>query len=120
MINFKMTSSCSHEKITADMIAGYCPDCGDYVENHWYISRCECCGIKQTARVVRGRVSASTRYCRNCGSSSFKNEELETIDLVNINYAVVLKQAVAVRKQSIIQTWLDNYTYSPIKLLSSY
>jgi hypothetical protein len=121
MFNFrKTTSSCRHERITLDKKSGYCPDCGEYVENKWYITRCACCGVKQKTMVMRGKVAADTRFCRNCGSSSFTVEELDEIDIVNINYAVVLKQVPESKKQSIIQTWIEENTFTSMKLLPSY
>ena len=119
MFSFRKTS-CSHEKITPNMIAGYCPDCGEYVKNQWVITRCACCGVKQQSRVMRGKVSADTSYCRNCGSSSFKTEELESIDIVNVNYAIVLKQTVENKRHSFIQTWIDENTFTSMKLLPGY
>lgn len=120
MFEFLWNHSCKHEKITPDMVSGYCPDCGEYVENHWYITRCECCGIKQKTLIRKGKVTTATRFCRNCGSDAFKTEELESLDIVNINYAVVQKQVRETEKQSFIQTWIERNNYSPMKLLPSY
>ena len=117
---FFRKTSCNHEQINPNMIAGYCPDCGEYVKNQWYITRCECCGIKQKTSVMRGKISADTKFCRNCGSSSFIVEELNEINIVDINYAIVLKQVVQNKKQTFIQTWIEQNSYSPIKLLPSY
>lgn len=120
MFEFLWQPSCKHDKITPDMNAGYCPDCGEYVENHWYISRCECCGVKQKALVRNGKVITQTHFCKNCGSDSFISEELETLDIVSVNYAVVLKKAVETKKQSMVQTWIERNNYTPIKLLPIY
>ncbi|MDD3436708.1 MAG: hypothetical protein PHC64_06105 [Candidatus Gastranaerophilales bacterium] len=111
--------SCAHDKITPNITAGYCPDCGEYVKNHWYITRCKCCGIKQKSLVKNGKILSETRFCKNCGSNLFRVEELETLDIVNINYAVVQKQATKIKQKSFVQTWIEN-SYSPIKLLPSY
>ena len=119
MFSFRKTS-CSHEQITPNISAGYCPDCGEYVKNQWVITRCACCGLKQKSKAMRGKVTADARYCRNCGSDSFLSEALEQIDIVNINYAVLLKETVQTRKQSFIQTWIDENTFTSIKLLPSY
>ena len=120
MFEFLWKPSCKHDKITPNMISGYCPDCGEYVENHWYITRCECCGIKQRTLFRNGRVVTDAKFCRNCGSDSFKTEELEHLDIVNINYAVVQKQVRETERQSFIQTWIERTNYSPMKLLPSY
>lgn len=114
---FKAT--CKHEKISPQSAGGYCPDCGEFVQNQWYITRCTCCGLKQHTLVKNGRVVANIKFCPNCGSSSFAPERLETIDVVNINYATVIKNVIETKKQSSIQFWVDKNTYSP-KLLPSY
>jgi hypothetical protein len=119
MFEFLWKPSCEHDKITLSVKAGYCPDCGEYVENHWFISRCECCGIKQKTLVKNGRVITDAKFCRNCGSSSFVLEELENLDIVNINYAVAKKQIKKTQKPSTIQTWIEQNSYSPMKLLPS-
>lgn len=120
MISFRKTYSCRHEKISPNQLAGYCPDCGEYVENRWYISRCKCCGYKQNTKLERDEVRTSTRYCRNCGCNSFIVEELETIDIVNIHYAVLLKHVKDKNKQNVVQTWLEKNSCNPMKLLPSY
>ncbi len=116
MINFRKTT-CHHDKISPNMVAGYCPDCGEYVENKWVITRCACCGTKQKTLVMRGKVVADTSFCRNCGGSSFITEELESIDVVNINYAVVLKQTKQQKRQNFIQTWVEEGEFMQIKLI---
>ena len=112
--------TCTHDKVSPHLTAGYCPDCGEYIENNWYISRCECCGIKQKSFTRGGKIVTQDRFCRNCGSNSFVAEKLESLDIVNINYAVVMKQTGGFRKSNIIQTWIEKNTYTPMKLLVSY
>lgn len=120
MIDFLWKPSCKHEKISPHNVGGYCPDCGEYVENQWFITRCSCCGVKQKSIVKNGRVVGVTKFCTNCGSDSFRVEKLEAIDIVNINYAVVIKKVIEYRKRSFIQTWMENSAYTPVKLLPSY
>lgn len=112
--------SCKHDHIHPSIQAGYCPDCGEYVENHWYITRCECCGVKQKSLVRNGRVITDAHFCKNCGSSSFTVEEIDKPDIVNIRYAVVLKQVREIKKANLIQTWIEQNSCSPMKLLPSY
>lgn len=119
MLDSLFRPTCSHEKITPYIGAGYCPDCGEYVENHWYMTRCSCCGVKQKTIVKNGKVVASAKFCRNCGSSSFTVEELKEIDIVNINYATFLKWTIKRKRQNIIQTWVEN-NCAPAKLLPSF
>lgn len=111
---------CTHDKITANIKTGYCPDCGEYVTNRWYISRCQCCGIKQKTHVRNGKIIPETKFCKNCGSNAFSVEEIGTPDIVNINYAAVIKQTFKTKRQSVIQTWIDENSYVPMKLLPSY
>lgn len=120
MLKFLCVLSCKHEKITPNIKSGYCPNCGKYVENYWYITRCECCGIKQKSLVMNGKVITKGKFCRNCGNNSFVTEKLDKLDIVNINYAVILKHAIEHKKKSIIQTWIEQNSCSPIKLLPSY
>lgn len=119
MFEFLYKNTCAHDKITPNMKAGYCPDCGEYVENHWYISRCKCCGVKQIALVRNGKIVTNAKYCRNCGGSAFIVEELEQLDIVSVNYAVVKKQVARSKKHSFIETWIEN-NYTPMKLLPGY
>lgn len=120
MLEILFKTSCKHDKVTLSMKAGYCPDCGDYVENHWYISRCECCGFKQKSLVRFGRVITDAKFCKNCGCHSFMLEEVNDLDIVSVNYAVSLKHVVAVKRKSVVQTWIEQNSYTPIKLLPVY
>lgn len=120
MLEVLWKKTCTHEHITPNMMAGYCPDCGEYVQNRWYISRCKCCGVKQKAIIRHGKVVTLNKYCKNCGSNFFAIEELKQINVIEINYAVVLKQAVETRRKSFIQSWVEQTNYSPIKLLPIY
>lgn len=112
MLNCFRKTTCRHERISPNMLAGYCPDCGEYVKNQWYITRCKCCGVKQRTSIVRGKVSADTKFCRNCGSSSFEVEALGELSIVDINFAVVLKQVVHNEKRGFIQTWMEQNNYA--------
>jgi len=109
--------SCTHEKITPDMLAGYCPDCGEYVENQWFLTRCTCCGIKQKTIFLRGKISSENKFCKNCGSNYFGIEKLNKITFIDIHYAAILKQVIDNRKKSVIQTWVENEPFAP-KLLT--
>lgn len=120
MLEVLWKKSCTHENITPNMMAGYCPDCGEYVQNRWYISRCKCCGVKQQSIIRHGRVVTVNKYCKNCGSNSFESEELNQINVIEINYAVVLKHVVETKRKSFIQSWVEQNNYSPIKLLPIY
>ena len=48
---FKVNKKCSHPKVPVDAEIYYCPDCGELVENQWYIVRCSSCGMKEKATI---------------------------------------------------------------------
>lgn len=100
-------AKCAHEQITPDMDAGYCPDCGEYIENEWFITRCDCCGLKQKTFIKRGKVVPSTKFCKNCGNNSFFVEKLHKINLVDVNYAVLLKQVMKNKTTFFTQCWVE-------------
>ena len=53
---FKNKKKCHHDKVTPDKDICYCPDCGELIENRWYITRCSCCGVKLKAIVKDGKI----------------------------------------------------------------
>lgn len=116
---FKKSQSCVHEKITPEMDAGYCPDCGKYVENHWFITRCSCCGIKRKTVVIQGKISPEAVFCINCGSRDYAVLKLEKINPVDINYAVVVKTVVKQLKRDFIQTWVEQEIRQQLKYLTN-
>lgn len=120
MFEFIWEKQCNHDKITPNMIAGYCPDCGEYVQNHWYITRCKCCGLKQKSIVKNGKILAGAKFCKNCGNETFITEELDCLDIINVNYAVVRKETRKIKRTSTIQAWFEENAYTPMKLLPSF
>lgn len=105
---FKKRNECFHPQISPDVYAGYCPDCGEYVENQWFMARCSCCGIKHKTIVCRGQIRPVNKYCTNCGSRVYEVEKLEKINFIEINYAVIIKKSINNAKKSFIQTWVEN------------
>ena len=98
-----------------DTDIGYCPDCGELIENHWYITRCGCCGVKERATIRNGEVVPEAEFCPNCGGKAYKIEEIEKIDCININYAIVVREIVKNEINEYTQSWVDamqtsNYT----------
>lgn len=114
----KVQQECAHEKITPNMDAGYCPDCGEYIENRWFITRCNCCGVKQKTIIVKDKISTNTKYCINCGSNHFVVQELDKINCIDINYAIVLKQIIKDKKTFFTQSWVEPKEYGHIKLIT--
>lgn len=106
---FGLKKTCTHSKIPNDVDAAYCPDCGEYVENKWYLTRCSCCNIKRPAIVSFGKIKPRGNYCPNCGSKEFYVEEVEKINFINIDYCVCIKQAIIENTgTSRNQIWVDN------------
>lgn len=100
---------CNHEHMSLDKDFGYCPDCGALIENQWFIVKCSCCGIKQKATIRNGKVVPIGNFCHNCGSEKFKVEKLDTIDFININYAVLQRKEVKhENKNDFVQCWVDS------------
>lgn len=120
MLELLWKTSCNHEKIAPSVSAGYCPDCGEYIQNCWYITRCSCCGVKRKSIIRNGKIITQARFCKNCGSSEFELESLDKVDIVTINYAVLLKTSIKSKRQNILQTWIEYNGRSPLKLLPCY
>ncbi len=104
---FKFNKRCLHNKVPLSEDVGYCPDCGELVENHWYIIRCACCGTKMRATVRGGEVVPEEDYCHNCGNRAYQVEEIEKIDCININYAIVVREIVENEISEYTQSWYD-------------
>jgi len=109
---------CYHEKITPDIDSAYCPDCGKYIENQWFLSRCACCGIKQKTIILKEKISTTTKFCRNCGNNSFIVEKINKINFIDINYAIVIKTIFNNKKASFTQSWVDATGNYPPRLLT--
>lgn len=105
---FNINKKCLHTKVPMDVDFAYCPDCGELVENHWYITRCACCGVKLPAAVINGEVVPEDNFCHNCGSKSYVVEEIEKIDCININYAVMVRKTVENNFHEYAQSWQES------------
>lgn len=117
---FKFKKVCSHDKITPDMECGYCPDCGKFIQNEWYITRCACCGVKMKANVRNGEVIPQYHYCTNCGSKEYTVEKLASINFIDINCAVLIKREVEeTLRANTTQCWQEKTSLQP-KLLVQY
>ena len=109
---------CQHEKVTPDKDLCYCPDCGELIENCWYITRCRCCGVKMKAIIKDGKIIPEEKFCHNCGDKNFDIELIEKINFIDINYAVLVKAIVEPQARELTQSWLDIQKQNSIKLLT--
>lgn len=117
---FNLKKACTHDKISPEMESGYCPDCGKYIRNDWYITRCACCGVKMKANARNGEVFPQYHYCTNCGSKEFTVEKLDKINFIDINFAVLQKKVVEEDlKVNTTQCWQERTNGQP-KLLVQY
>ena len=112
---FNFNKKCQHNKVPLDTDIGYCPDCGELIENHWYITRCGCCGVKERATIRNGEVVPEAEFCPNCGGKAYKIKKKKKIDCININYAIVVREIVKNEINEYTQSWVDamqtsNYT----------
>lgn len=98
---------CFHRKIPLEVDCAYCPDCGELVENQWFILRCACCGVKVKAMIRNGKIVPVEKHCTNCGMAVFNVEKLEKVNFINVNYAVLMKKTVKNENFSFTQSWVD-------------
>ena len=58
-----------------------------------------------------------TKYCTNCGAVQYHVEEVKSINFIDINFAVHVKQVNEERSMNRTQTWLERDNSEPVKLL---
>ena len=88
---FKKNKNCSHHHVAPDVDFAYCPDCGELIENQWYLLRCSCCGVKLKGIIKNGEIMPEKHFCHNCGTKEFVIERINKINFIDINYAVLVK-----------------------------
>ncbi len=103
----RKNKECKHAKVTPDKDVSYCPDCGELIENRWYIARCRCCGIKLKAIIKKGEVMPEENFCHNCGAKEYTVERINKINFIDINYAVLLKTIIKPSVEELTQSWID-------------
>lgn len=109
---------CTHEKVSVNTESAYCPDCGAYVENKWYLARCSCCNIKRVSYLHLNKIQPESRYCPNCGCEKYYLEEISNINFIDVNFAVVKKVAKGnFEENSISQIWVNEKENSPLRFL---
>ena len=104
---FNFSKSCRHDKVPLDSDIYYCPDCGELVENKWYIVRCSCCSTKEPATIRNGEIVPIENYCRNCGNKGYFIEQIDKIDCININYAVLVREIIKNEISEYTQSWAE-------------
>lgn len=114
---FHRKKECTHPNVTPDKDACYCPDCGKYIENKWYMARCNCCNVKRKSIIKFGKIMPETKYCPNCGSEHYHIEQVKNINFIDINFAVLVKKINEEKSRNRSQSWLERENNESIKLL---
>lgn len=104
---FRLQKRCFHVNVPLDEEIGYCPDCGELIENHWFITRCKCCGMKLRTTIRNDEVVPEEGFCHNCGCREYSVHEIEKIDCININYAIVVRKVIDNEIREYTQSWFD-------------
>lgn len=114
---FKRKKECTHSRVSPDKDAQYCPDCGKYVENKWYMTRCGCCNVKRRTVIKFGELVPESKFCHNCGAELYYVQPIATINFIDINFAVLIKEINEELSNSKSQLWVERENIEPIKLL---
>ncbi|MDO5437556.1 MAG: hypothetical protein Q4F80_05105 [bacterium] len=105
---------CRHKNAILYSNEGYCPDCGKYLKKTYYIVRCACCDIKRHAKKNFDVIAPVEKFCTNCGCHDYIIEKYEKLNLVDINYAIEVKEAIenegAINE---IEIWIDDNKEAP-------
>ena len=88
----KNQCKCNHKHALMYQDSGYCPDCGEYLVKNYYLVRCARCDVKKEAKFAWGEIVPKDKYCANCGSSEYYIEKLESVNFVDAQYAIYLKE----------------------------
>ena len=105
---FKFNRVCQHSKVRPDVEFAYCPDCGELVENQWYLVRCACCGVKIKGIMKNGENIPEKNFCHNCGTRDYVIERINKINFIDISYAVLVKAVVTHNYTNFTQSWVEN------------
>lgn len=105
---FKFNRVCQHSKLRPDVEFAYCPDCGELVENQWYLVRCACCGVKIKGIIKNGEIIPEKNFCHNCGTRDYVIERINKINFIDISYAVLVKAVVTHNYTNYTQSWVEN------------
>ena len=81
---FFKKKKCTHPKVSPDKDAQYCPDCGEYIENNWYLTRCSCCNVKLVSIAKYDDIMPTTKFCPNCGCTHYYVQKIEKINFIDM------------------------------------
>jgi len=101
---------CYHKHALIHQNEGYCPDCGEYLIKNYYLLRCSCCDIKREARLIWGEIVPKEKFCANCGESEYYIEKIDTVNFIDAQYAICLKE-IADKMQTLhpeTQIWVED------------
>ena len=110
----KIFNECKHEKVSYFVKASYCPDCGQYIENKYYIVRCACCGIKRLGVLKGDKIVPEYAFCHNCGEEKYRIEELTAPNFFDLDYMIIKKEVKHItpcRIRPTTQVWVE----TPVK-----
>lgn len=113
---FIKNKECKHAKVPPEKDITYCPDCGELIENRWFITRCGCCGVKLKSIIKNGEVVPEEHYCHNCGAKEYIVERVNKINFIDINYAVLVKTIIKPTVEDLTQSWVDAEEASKINV----
>lgn len=116
---FKNLNKCTHKRLTPFSPGNFCPDCGKEIEITWLIPRCECCNARRKVKVIFNTLRPVDKYCIKCGNSDFYTEKKETLELFDVDYAVISKKEVknGLEYRERFQVWVENGNSSPVPKL---
>lgn len=104
---FNFNKTCNHTHVSPEVDYAYCPDCGELIENQWYLVRCSCCGVKLKGMIRNGEIVPEKHFCHNCGTRDYVVERINKINFIDISYAVLVKSVVQNEDIDITQSWVD-------------
>ena len=100
-------TECKHKKVPIDAEEAYCPDCGAYIRNKWYLVRCACCNIKRPAHIHYDEIVPDNKFCKNCGEHEYYIQEIEKPNFTDIHYAVFKRTVINQENISTKQVWVE-------------
>ncbi len=113
---FKSLFKCSHKNALLHSNDGYCPDCGKYIKKAYFVVRCKRCDIKRLSKKSFDKIVPIEKYCANCGSNEYVIEKYDRLNLVDINYAIEVKETIEeFEPQNDLEIWIDEEKQSDAK-----